>query len=475
MSDLHELSAAAQLRALGAGEVSSRDLTAHYLDRIDRLDGELGAFLTVTAELALTEADRADARLAAGERAPLLGLPIAFKDYPTAGVRTTLGSAALASFVPSEDGWTIGLLRQAGAVTLGKTNTAEFGATCFTENDHTGRRAVTPYDPTRYSSGSSGGSATAVAAGLAPLAHAADGAGSTRTPAATCHLVGVKPSRGLVSPSAPSTSLAPTTIEGPITRTVADAALLLDVMAQPWRGDPTGWRPTGSFAETIGRKPGRPLRVAMWTRTGLDDVHPHPEAVRAVERAADALREAGHEVREVALPAPYAEPVRQALGTWFAAMVHASVAPLVPVERHDLLLPYTRLLYETGATLSSTATLMAQAVLARFADAFLAALDDFDLSLTPTTSGPPAPIGHFLTDGAEGVADAMLAWSCYTPWANLTGQPAISLPSHLDADGLPYAVQLVGRARHDGELLAVAAHLERAGLWSDVHPHCWDE
>jgi amidase len=475
MSDLHELSATEQVRALRAREISALDLTTHYLDRIDRLDGALGAFTTVTRDLALEEAARADARLANGESAPLLGLPIAFKDYPTAGVRTTLGSAALANFVPADDGWTIGLLRQAGAVHLGKTNTAEFGATCFTENEVTGQRAVTPYDPTRYSSGSSGGSATAVAAGLAPVAHAADGAGSTRTPAATCHLVGVKPSRGLVSPAAPSASLAPTTIEGPITRSVADAALLLDVMAQPWRGDPTGWRQDGSFAEAIRRSPGRPLRVAMWTATGLDGVDPHPQVVHAVERAAAALRDAGHEVREVAVPAPYAEPVRNALETWFAAMVHASVSPVIPVEQHHLLLPYTRLLYETGARLSSTDTLMAQAVLARFADAFLATLDGFDLSLTPTTSGPPAPIGHFLADGVEGVADSMLAWSCYTPWANLTGQPAVSLPSHVDDDGLPYAVQLVGRPRHDGELLTVAAHLERTGLWSDIHPQSWDQ
>jgi amidase len=473
MSDLHELSAADQLQAMRAGEISSRDLTAHYLDRVDRLDGDLGAFMTVTPELALAEAERADRRLAEGEQAPLLGLPIGFKDYPTAGVRTTLGSAALANFVPTDDGWTVGLLRQAGAVHLGKTNTAEFGLTCFTDNDVTGARAVTPYDPARYSSGSSGGSATAVAAGLAPVAHAADGAGSTRTPAATCHLIGVKPSRGLVSPSAPSSSLAPTTIEGPITRNVADAALLLDVMAQPWRGDPTGWRPDGSFADAVCRPPGRALRVAMWSDTGLPGVAPHPQAVSAVSRTAAALRDAGHEVREVPPPATYTDPVRGALETWFAAMAHASISPLIPVEQHHLLLPYTRRLCEAGSRLSSTDILMAQAVLARFADAFLAVLDDFDIALTPTTSGPPVPIGHFLADGVEGVADAMLAWSCYTPWANLTGQPAVSLPSHFDTEGLPYAAQLVGRPRHDGELLALAAQLERAELWSDAHPPCW--
>ncbi|MDS0136063.1 MULTISPECIES: amidase [unclassified Amycolatopsis] len=193
----HEVSAAAQLAALRAGDLSSRELTEHYLGRIEKLDGELGAFATVTPDLALDEAARADRRIARGERAPLLGLPLGVKDlHPAAGVRTTFGSAALAGFVPAADGWTVGLLRQAGAVFVGKTNTAEFGATCYTESDVTGRPAVTPYDRTRYASGSSGGAAAAVAAGLLPLAHAGDGAGSTRTPAATCHLVGVKPSRG---------------------------------------------------------------------------------------------------------------------------------------------------------------------------------------------------------------------------------------------------------------------------------------
>jgi amidase len=104
----------------------------------------------------------------------------------------------------------------------------------------------------------------------------------------------------------------------------------------------------------------------------------------------------------------------------------------------------------------------------------VAAFDSFDVALTPTTSGPPLPVGHFIANGVDGVADLMLAWSCYTPWANFTGQPAIALPSHLDGDGLPYGVQLVGRRQHDGELLAVAAQLERAGLWTDVHPPCWD-
>jgi len=476
VSDLHEMSATDQVRALHDGEVSSRDLTTHYLDRIDRLDAEFGAFITVTPERALDEADRADQRRAQGERLPLLGLPLGIKDlHLTAGVRTTFGCAALADHVPTQDGWTAALLRQAGAVLVGKTNAPEFGPTCYTHNEVTSQPAVTPYDPTRYASGSSGGAAAAVAAGLLPVAHASDGAGSTRTPAATCHLVGVKPSRGLVSLSVPPTALSTTTIEGPIARTVEDAALLLDVMARPWSGDLYGWRPNARFVDVINRPPSRPLDVAMWTSTGLDESHPHPQAVDAAQRTATLLEEMGHHVHELTIPAAYDRAVRDALRAWFAASVHASVSPLVPAERRDLLLPYTRHLVDTGETLSAYDLLLAQGVLARYASAHRLALEGFDLAVTPTTSGPPVPIGHFLVDGVDGVADSMLAWSCYTPWANFTGQPAVSLPSHLDGDGLPYGVQLVGRERGDADLLAICAELERAGLWSQVHPPCWNQ
>jgi amidase len=475
VSDLHELTAAEQLRALRTRELCSRDLTEHYLERIDRLDPELGAFVTVTADLAREEAARADDRIARGESAPLLGLPLGIKDlHPTAGVRTTFGSAALKDFVPAEDSWTVGLLRNAGAVLVGKTNAPELGPTCYTENDVTERPAVTPYDLARYASGSSGGAAAAVAAGLLPVAHASDGAGSIRTPAATCHLVGVKPSRGLVS-AAPQSSFIGTGTEGPIARTVEDAALLLDVMAQPWAGDLHGWRPATSFTDAITANEPHGLRVAVWTDTGIDRVTPHPEAVIAVERTAALLRALGHEVQRIAAPARCDDTVTAALRTWFASTVGAAVPALVPPESRHLLRPYTRYLVERCQALSAAEVVEAQGVLARYASSYLAALKGFDVALTPTTSGPPVPVGYYFSQGVEGEADLMLAWSCYTPWTNLTGQPAVSLPSHLDGDGLPLGVQLVGRQRHDADLLALAAQLERAALWDDVHPPCWNQ
>ncbi|RZQ60987.1 amidase [Amycolatopsis suaedae] len=475
MTEPHELSAAEQLRALRSGEISSLELTRHYLTRIGELDGALGAFVTVTPELAIGEAARADRLLARGDRSPLLGLPLGIKDLnATAGIRTTSGSAALDDHVPAQDAWTVGLLRRAGAVVVGKTNVPEFGVTCFTENNVTGRPAVTPYDPSRYSSGSSGGAATAVAAGMLPVAHGSDGAGSGRTPAATCHLVAVKPSRGLVS-LAPVTSFFSPGIETPIARTVPDAALLLDVMAQPWPGDLHGWHPGQSFADTIRRSPSGGLRIAMWTETGMDGIDPHPEAVRAAERAANLLRELGHDVQEIPIPARYTEPVRRAIVLWFEVRTAAMVPALVPPGRQDLLMPYTRYLLAAGRTRSGTDVELGQAALAQYASTFLDALAGFDVALTPTTNGPAVPIGHYLSDGVEQVPDRMLAWSCHTPWANFTGAPAVALPSHQDSGGLPVGVQLVGRPRHDGPLLALAAQLERAGLWADAHPPCWHQ
>jgi amidase len=469
MSDLHELSAAEQVSGLRSGDFSSRELVEHYLERIERLDPELSAYVTVTAELARQEADEADARLARGEGAPLLGLPIAIKDLQTTkGVRTTLGSPALPDLVPPADSWTVQLMRGAGAVLLGKTSASELGATCYTENALTGRPAVTPYDTGRYASGSSGGSAVAVAAGLAPVAHGSDSAGSTRTPAATCHLLGLKPSRGLVS-SAPASSFFAAGSEGPLARSVADVRLMLDVMAQPWPGDVYGW---SAPREDV--HPAR-LTVGVWTATGIDGVATHPEAVAAVERMAALLGDLGHEVRPVPLPAGYDEDVRSALTAWFAGSVATAVQALVPAEGHGLLRPYTRYLLETAKTLSAQDLLLAQGGLARFASQFLAATAGLDLCLTPVTNGPPVPVGHFQAAGPEAIADRMLAWSGFTPWANLTGQPALALPSHLDADGLPHGVQLVGSPRGDGQLLALAAQLEAAGAWTAHHPPCWQQ
>jgi amidase len=473
MSELHDLTAAEQLRALRARDLTARELAEHYLRRIAEFDSGLGAFVAVEPELALREADRADRQLAQQIHTPLGGIPIGIKDlHPAAGVPMSFGSMALAGTVPPEDAWTVGLIRKAGAVLLGKTNAPEFGVACYIDAGVTPVPAVTPFDTGRYSSGSSGGAATAVAAGLLPLAHASDGAGSTRTPAATCHLVGIKPSRGLVS-LAPAGSFFATGVEGPLARTVEDAALLLDVMAQGPVGDLYHWRADSDLAAAGRSRPDRPMRIAWWTHTGFEDVPPHPEAVRAVHRTVDLMRGLGHEVIEIAPPAVYDHLTAQALEDMLAISAAMYTTTMVPEDKRDLLTAHTRHLAAAGEAMTGTDVLTMQVVLGRYATRFLTVLDDFDVALSPTTSGPPVPVGHFESEGVERISRRMIEWSCYTPWANLTGQPAIALPSHLDDDGLPYSIQLTGRIRQDADLLSLAAQLEHEGLWDVVHPPQW--
>ena len=473
MSELHDLSAAQQLRALRAREVSSRELTEHYLQRIDRDGDALGAFVTVVPDLALDAADCADRAIARGELAALTGLPLGIKDLQaTAGIQTTAGTAALVGMIPAEDSWTVGLLRAAGAVFVGKTNASELGSTCYTEDYVAANPAVTPYDRTRYSSGSSGGAATAVAAGLLPVAHGSDGAGSIRTPAAATNLVGMKPSRGLVSP-APATSFMNTTTEGPLARTVEDAAILLDVMAQAWPGDIYGWRSEESFADAARAARAPTLRIAVWSDTGLDRVEMHPDLVDATARTAMLLRDLGHDVQEIDIPARFDEQVLTALKTWFTYSVALAVLTAIPSERRSLLSPLTQHMVTEGSRFSGADVIMAQAVLARYASTFLTAFDRFDVALTPTTSAPPVPRGHFLSGGLESVLDRMLDWSAHTPWANMTGQPAVAAPAGLNAQGLPLGVQLVGRQRADAQLIGLAAPLESASGGQQTGPPDW--
>lgn len=470
---IHDLSTTQQVEMLRRGELSSLELVSHYLDRIERHSAALGAFTTVTAELALVEARHADSLLSRGEGGALTGIPLGVKDlHATSGVATSGGSAALADFIPKEDAWSVGLLRGSGAVLVGKTNAAEFGATCYTEAYTASAPAVTPYDATRYSSGSSGGAATAVAAGLLPFAHASDGAGSTRTPAATCNLIGVKPSRGLVS-LAPAVHFMSTGSEGVVARNAADAALMLDVLAQPSPGDLYGWAPKSSFSSALSNRPHRPLRVAVWDESGIPGATPHPEVASAVLRTEARLVELGHDVRRVSIPALIEEPIARALRTWLTASVAAAAIAAVPQSRRTLLSDLTLHLIEQGASYTAFDLLNAQTMLARYASRFLAAFESFDVALTPTTASPPVPTGHFFSDGVPGILDRMLEWSAPTPWANLTGQPAIAVPAGFTAAGLPVGVQLVGRARTDAELLSLAQDLERLDAHTDAHPPVW--
>ena len=475
MSDLHELTATQQVEAIAAGTLSTRELTEHYLDRIERHDPQLGAFITVLADHARTGATEADAAVAAGAQlGPLHGLPLALKDLsPAAGLRTTFGSAALSDLVTPADGPAVGNLRAAGAVVIGKTNAPEFGPTCYTESD-VGGSTANPYDVRLSPSGSSGGAAAAVAAGLVGLAHGSDGLGSIRTPAATCGLVGFKTSRGRSAGSGAGWLALAT--EGPLARTVADAALFLDAMGGP--ADSDLWRAPSpardAFRVAAQTAPPRRLRVGRLTTTGLE-VDIHPDCLAGLATAVGALEHCGHDVTDVPSDAvPFLPEVRQAIKVILSASISQIVELAIPAEQRHLLMPYTRWLVETN-TYSATEHATALAVLNAAALRFRELLAGFDLLISPTTTAPPQPIGLLRADDGPASLEAMARWSAFTPAANIAGTPAVSLPVHHTAEGVPIGVQLLAPMHQDDLLMSVAAQLEPAFDWQLRHPPVWSQ
>jgi amidase len=443
--------------------VSPRQLAEHYLHRAD----DVGAFVTRTPELALA---RADALLPMPEdTGPLYGVPTAIKDLNlTAGVRTTFGSAAYADFVPEiSDGVTLSI-ESAGMVSLGKTNTPEFGTPCYTEPD-VAPPAVTPWDPSRMAGGSSGGSAAAVSAGLVPVAHGSDGGGSIRIPASCCGLVGLKPTRGRVSgwPLYGDVTGLPTA--GSLGRTVRDAAALLDVLAGRRTGDPA-WAPppSTSFRAACDRGPGR-LRIARFVEPVIAESDVDPECVAAWESASLLLTSLGHAVEDIALPMP-----REAVPTFETCWAVLAALSTAPIEAESSLRPLTRWLADLGNAVTGPAFGLALGAMRRCAADCLTALAPYDAVLTPTLAVPPLPVGALRND--DDPAADFEAQKAFTPWTaawNVTGMPAISLPLHWTASGLPVGVMLAARPAEEELLLALAAQIEAAAPWAGRHPPGW--
>ncbi|MDM4720388.1 amidase [Micromonospora sp. WMMA1363] len=469
MAEPHDLTALEQAAAIARGELTSRQLVEHQLTRVAALGATVGAFVTVTPEAALTAADAADA-VPVGARGALHGVPTAIKDLTlTAGVRTTFGSAAFVDFVPPLDADVVRFMRGAGLVSLGKSSTSELGCSLYSEG-LVAPPARNPWDLTCTAGGSSGGAAAAVAAGLVPIAQGSDGGGSLRIPAAMCGLVGYKPSRGLVSGGPVGFGAYGLPSNGPIGRTVADVAALLDVLSQPVPGEPYlaplppagGWLAAARAAE-----PGR-LRIGRFTAPMLADEPVHPDCVAAVDRAAALLTAVGHEVVEVSSPlTPAAWPLFEII--WY-------VLALVPVppEREGRLLPLTRLLRERGAAVSAatlTATLGELQAQVRLGIRRTAGCD---LLLCPTLAAPQAPVGWF-TQGRDPAEDfdRQRRFSPYCAIFNVTGDPSVSLPVGVTAEGLPVGVLLSGRYGDDARLIATAAQLERCSGGWDRHPAIW--
>ena len=469
MADLHDLTALEQADAIRRREISPVELTDHYLSRIEARNQAIGAYVTVTPEIAR---DHARAAERAEPDAVLHGVPLAIKDLTqVAGVRCMYGSAAYEDFIAPVDDHVVALTVREGAMPLlGKTNTPEFGSPCYTES-RVAPPARTPHDLTRMAGGSSGGAAAAVAAGLAPLAQGNDGGGSVRIPASCCGLVGLKVARGRISNGPLGGDITGLAWHGPITRTVADAAGLLDVLAVPMAGDPH-WAPPlppgDTFREHARRDPPK-LRVARFAAPVLIDTDVHPACLAAYEQASALLVDLGHEVVDIDRPIG-PEDVEPFETIW---SVGSQLAPVRP-DRADRLMPQTKWLRERGMGFSGYDFAAAIAVIQRMVRQILSGWRDYDAILTPTLAQPPAPIGAIRNDD-DPAADfaAQKAFTPFTSLYNVTGQPAITLPLHWTEAGLPIGVMLGGRPAGEAPLIELAAQLEAARPWKDRHPPMW--
>ncbi|HJR38041.1 MAG TPA: amidase, partial [Nocardioidaceae bacterium] len=429
MGQLHDLTALEQAAAIREREVSPTELVEHYLERIGRLSDQVGAFVTVTDELARKQAKLAESRLGSEDPPLLFGVPTAIKDLnQTAGIRTTFGSATMADHVPDVTDEVVLRIESVGMISLGKTNTPEFGSPCYTEPD-VAPPARTPYDFDRMAGGSSGGAGAAVAAGLVPLAQGSDGGGSVRIPASCCGLFGLKPSRGRVSGGPVYGDPVGLGIAGPLSRTVRDAAAMLDVMAGPATGDPF-WAPPlpegESYLGWCERDPGR-LRIARFSAPIISDAEVHDECLLAYEDTTRLLLGLGHEVEEVDVPIP-----QDAVATFETCWAVLTALTPVPTSSEGTLRPLTRWLRERGRAVSGPQFGAAVGELRRIAARALQTLAPYDAVLTPTLAQPPLPIGA-IRDDADPARDFenQKRFTPYTSAWNLTGMPAVSLPLHM--------------------------------------------
>ena len=461
---LHEATALQLRNRLASGELSAREVTGHFLARIEELNPDLGAFLLTTPELALAEAAAADERFARGEPLGLLhGMPLAHKDLTdVAGVPTTLGTAALPAYVAEEDGPLPAVLRRAGAISLGKTQVPEFGLSSYSEN-LIGPPARNPSDPALSPGGSSGGSAAAVASGMLPFAPGTDGGGSVRIPAAATGLVGLKPNRGRVPSGSGQSDLGQFVVAGPLARNAADAALLLDAMVDEPNFRATSAAPAReSFLAAAQRAEGR-FRIGVSTLSPFSsrlEITLDSDAVLALEAGIEALSGAGHDVVEARLS--YDERYPEA----FQSVWTASLATLeFPAGGEGRLLPITAAMRRRAQQRSAADLVSAMDVLRRFEQETIRAYSAFDMILTPALGQTPRPVGWYwdasLDEDAQGFKDYELQcrYSPFTSMVNVCGLPAISFPTHRTRDGLPMGIQLIGRPGAEAGLLAVAAQL----------------
>lgn len=458
--DLAFTPAVEQAQLIRSKQVSPLELTELYLERIHRLDGNLGSYFTVMTDVALADAKAKTEALAGdtSELPPFFGVPISIKDLnPVAGVRCTYGTPALRDKIAAYDDAVAGRIKMAGFTILGKTATSELGSMPFTE--------APGFPPTRnpwnldYTpGGSSGGASAATAAGLCALAQGSDGGGSVRGPAACCGLVGLKPSRGRISYAPVGDHQNGIATNGSLARTVADAAALLDVMSGYITGDPY-WLPdpeTTFLAATAQKL--NPLRIAF--STAIPPVG-EADAVRqeSVLKTVRHLEAMGHIV-EPGCPdfSNLIEPFTKV----FLAGVAAAGIP------KEYLQPMNRWMAEQSGSAGEYLQAVAQMQIS--ARRIVAFFENYDVLVLPTYLHQPLRIGEWANLPPEEILQRIIQWVAPCPPFNATGQPAIALPTGFDDIGLPVGVQLVGRPAAEATLISLASQLEAAKLWSDRRP-----
>ena len=464
------LDATAQAELARRGDVGATDLVEAAIGRIEAVNPRLDAVIRTRFDQARAEA--------AGDLpdGPFRGVPILLKDLgcTVEGEATAFGIGPMRDLAWPVTSYLAEAFRAAGFVLLGRTNVPEMGTTVTTEA-RSFPPARNPWDPGRSAGGSSGGSAAAVASGMVAVAHGNDGGGSIRIPSSACGLVGLKPTRARLSlgPMV-GEAWAGATIDGVLTRTVRDAAGILDAISTREPGEPY-YAPQlpRPLREEVGADPGR-LRVGVLDRPGADGYLDDPQCRAAVAGTARLLEKLGHHVEESAPGAMFEEAFGRHFGTIIAADTEATFrafeALLGRPIGEDKIEPRNAGYRRAGAALDAVAYLQSRAWFGMWARRMAHWWTSHDLLLTPTLGAPPPELGWFTAEGPQGEGRRIVSFIPYTAQFNMTGQPAVSVPLHWTPDGLPVGVQLVAAYGREDLLVQVASQLEQAAPWHDRRP-----
>jgi amidase len=465
-ADLCFTTATELARLIARREVSVTEVVRAHLAQIERVNPRVNAVVTLTAERALEEAREKDAALARGTSpGPLYGLPVLHKDLvPTRGIRTTYGSPIYREHVPDADGLIVERLRAAGAVTLGKSNTPEFGAGSQTFNEVFGR-TLNPYDPTKTCGGSSGGAAVALACGMVPIADGSDMGGSLRNPAAFCNVVGLRPAPGRVPVWPSDLAWLPFSVQGPMGRTVADVALLLSAMAGPDPRSPIAIREPGERFRGPLARDFKGVRVAWSRDLGGLPIDRRVASTLAAQRAT--LEQLGCVVED---GEPDFSGARDIFQTWRAVAFAARYGPLLARHRHQMKDTVVWNIEQAGKL---SARDIGEAETARTAlyHRVRVFMERHEFLVLPATQVPPFDVTQPYVTEIDGLRlPTYIDWMRACSDITVTGLPAISVPGGFTPEGLPVGLQIVGRHQDEWGVLQLAHAFEQATAFGRRRP-----